>query len=163
MTFATGVLYLLQDEKGNPSNFSLCGFYANSAYHLDVLQISASATPVKWRGISVEFSGTEAGSIPTLTMAKNLTSSDLLNYHFVVCNNGIDTAEDGLIQPTLRWKDQNPCIEEGSWQSPGMVRVCVIGKKDMTAKQRQSIDNLVKGICNNCNMPDDAVVYHMGR
>ncbi len=163
MACTTGVLNLLQTEKGSSTQFSLSSYYVNSAYPLDVLRISSSATPFKWRGISVEFSGTEAGNISTLTMAKDLTSSDLLNYHFVIANGEADVSNDGLIEPTARWENQYPCTEEGSWQSPGIVRVCVIGKKDMTEKQKQSIVNLVEGICRNCQIPSDGVVYHMGR
>ncbi len=163
MVLTTGVLHLLQTEKVSSTQFSLTSYYVNSASALDVLRISSSATPIKWRGISVEFSNTDAGNISTLTMAKDLSSSDFLNYHFVVCNDYTDTADDGLIQPTARWENQFPCTEEGSWQSPGIVRICVIGKRDMTDKQRRSILNLVEGISRNCQIPSDAVVYHMGR
>lgn len=163
MATATGLLSLLQTEKGSSTQFSLSSYYVNSAYPLDVLRISSSATPFKWRGISVEFSDTEAGNISTLTMAKELTSSDLLNYHFVVCNDYTDEMEDGLIQSTARWENQYPCTEEGSWQSPGVVRICVIGQKAMTEKQRLSITNLVKGICHNCQIPADRVMYQMSK
>jgi hypothetical protein len=163
MTLTTGLLGMLQTEKGSSTQFSLSSYYVNSAYSLDVLSISSSAVPFKWRGINVESSGTEAGNISTLTLAKDLTSSDLLNYHFVICNGfstgGNGTENDGLIQPTQRWKSQFPCTEEGSWLMPGSVRICVIGKDEITANQQKSIERLVEGICHNCDIPAERVVY----
>jgi hypothetical protein len=163
MTLTTGLLGMLQTEKGSSTQFSLSSYYVNSGYSLDVLSISSSAVPFKWRGINVEISGTQAGNIETLAMAKELSSSDLLNYHFVICNDfsageeGSDN--DGLIQPTVRWQNQYPCTEEGQWQMPGYVRVCVISDGSLTAKQRKSIESLVEGICHNCDITADRVQY----
>ncbi|MFI4912073.1 MAG: hypothetical protein ACIAQZ_10450 [Sedimentisphaeraceae bacterium JB056] len=163
MTLTTGLLGMLQTEKGSSTQFSLSSYYVNSAYSLDVLSISSSAVPFKWRGVSLEKSSTEAGDISTLTLAKDLSSSDLLNYHFVICNGfgtgGEGTENDGLIQPTARWSNQYPCMEEGNWQMPGYVRICVIGDQKITAKQRKSIQSLIDGICHNCDISSDRVRY----
>lgn len=163
MALTTAVLCVLQTEKGISTQFSLSSYYVNSAYPLDVLRINSSAMPFRWRGVSVEFSGTEAGNISTLAMAKNLSSSDLLNFHFVICNGyltgGPGTSDDGLIQSTLRWENQYPCTEEGDWQNTTVVRICVVGKGFVTEKQRKSVMSLVDGICRNCDIPSDRVIY----
>ncbi len=159
MTLTTGLLGMLRPEKGSSTQFSLSSYYVNSSYSLDVLRISSSAVPFSWRGVSVETSGTEAGNISTLAMAKGLTSKDLLNYHFVIRNGEDGISEDGFIEPTTRWKEQFPCTEEGGWLFPGYVRICLIGKDSITEKQMQSLEDLVEGIRHNCDIPAEKVQY----
>ncbi len=163
MTLTTGLLGMLRNEKGSSTQFSLSSYYVNSAYSLDVLRISSNAVPFRWRGISVEQSNTEAGNISTLTMAKDLSSSDLLNYHFVILNGfntgGVGSEEDGLIEPTIRWQSQYPCTEEGNWMRPGYVRICVIGDGVITERQLQSVESLIAGICHNAGIDADRVQY----
>ena len=96
-----------------------------------------------------------------------LSSSDLLNYHFVISNGSFDGQQDlsldGLIEPTARWQSQFPCTEEGSWQKIDSIRVCIIGKgkDDVSEKQTQSILNLYKGLTTNYDIPLDRVDYNL--
>lgn len=165
MAVTSGLLFALQTEKGSSTLFSLSGYYVNSAYPLDVLRISSSATPFKWRGLSIEYSDTQQGDIASLAEAEELSSSDLLNYHFVISNGSIngntDPLIDGLIEPTVRWQSQFPCTEQGSWQKTDCVRICVIGDGKITEKQSKSILSLVEGLCVNYDIPLESVDYRI--
>jgi hypothetical protein len=112
-----------QSPSGGP--FSLAS-YTNLS---PVEQVSLSdkpADPANWNRIEISYSKTHLGNIKHLAASNGLSSSDDLNYHFVICNGSGET--DGLIQATDKWRMQRPCLAGGNWYGTGRtIRVCVIG------------------------------------
>ena len=104
-------------------------FSLSEYYHLvpieKVISSNIARSSSSWECIEVGYSGTKAGNIAQLASLSGLTSSENLNYHFVICN-GLG-GSDGQIQATEKWQRQWSSILDRSWYGTGQtIRICII-------------------------------------
>lgn len=124
MTVGAFVLMALDNKAISAGPFSLAS-YTNLNPVNDVARHISTLTPHDWQGVEVYYSKTNSGDIDALAKLARLSSSNDVNFHFVICNG--DGAVDGFIEATKRWQAQRPCLPGGNWYGDsGSIRICVI-------------------------------------
>ncbi len=124
MTVGAFVLMALDRKSISAGPFSLSS-YTNLNPVADVARHVSTLTPHGWEGVEVYYSKTGSGGIDALAQLEQISSSNDVNFHFVICNG--QGAVDGFIEATKRWQMQRPCLPGGNWYGDsGSIRVCVI-------------------------------------
>ncbi|MFC1763407.1 hypothetical protein ACFL6U_15180 [Planctomycetota bacterium] len=130
MTCGAIILMGLGNNPPSAGAFSLASYYK-----LDPpdAAVSACKTPILhgWQRIEITFSRTQGGDIEYLSSLEGLQNPSQLNAHFVVCN-GVK-GDDGLIQPTQRWKLQQPTRPQRNWGLQNQtISICVVADTPST-------------------------------
>jgi hypothetical protein len=138
MTTGAIVLMALGNHPPSAGTFTLSTYY-----RLDPIKQAADSrvtqTTSRWECIDVCYSGTKAGNIEQLASLSGLTSSDDINFHFIICN-GLG-GSDGLIQPSEKWQNQWSVIPDHTWYgSSRTIRICVVAD----AKSVRPTDSQIK-------------------
>jgi hypothetical protein len=126
VSMTIGALALMVVSKKSPSGgaFSLASYTTLDPVEQAALSVGW-ADSQSWNRIEVFYSHTSEGNIGRLAVLNGLTSSDDVNFHFVICNG--KGGADGQIQSTERWSRQRPCLPSGNWYGTSeTVRICVI-------------------------------------
>lgn len=124
MTVGAFVLMALDRKSISEGPFSLAS-YTNLNPVDEVARHISTLTPHEWQGVEVYYSRTDSGGIDALAKLEKLSSSNDVNFHFVICNG--EGAVDGFIGATKRWRTQRACLPGGNWYGDtGSIRICVI-------------------------------------
>jgi len=163
MTTGALVLMALDSKTPDAGAFSLASYTQLKGVN-DVLSTQAALNKNNWQRIEVSYSNTQAGNINSIALVSGLTSSDDVNYHFVVCNG--KGGENGLIQPTAKWKAQYPALANKSWYgSRNTIRVNVIANNSdavPTDSQIKRVNNLLDSLCQKCSIEPINIDYPQG-
>jgi len=163
-SMTTGAVVLMAMDGNAPSAkpFSLSTYY-----RLDdidkVINSEATQSADRWSRIEVYFSGTTAGNIEQLTSLSGLSSAEMLDCHFVVCN-GLG-GKDGQVEVTKKWQRQWSVIPSRTWYgTPQTIRICVVadGKdRPATNAQLRRVEHLVEKLARRFNI-DPASIFYPG-
>lgn len=135
MTAGAAVLMALDNQTISAGAFSLAS-YSSLGSISSVTQTRQAIAGDRWERIEVFYSNTKGGDLAQIASLAGLTSSDDLNFHFLVCNNL--GALDGQIQPTEKWLNQWSALPAAGWYgSNKTIRICVIGEKNTPASDYQ--------------------------
>lgn len=126
------------------------------------------ATRREWKYIVVHHSATTSGSVDSIheqhRRRKDATGNPWLGigYHFVIGNgNGMD---DGLAEPTFRWKQQLHGAHCGNAHYNGAgIGICLIGNFEdnpPTARQRRSLIRLIRYLSVRYEIGQSAIIGH---
>lgn len=160
MTIGAIVLMAMGGKPPSAGPFSLSTYY-----RLDPIAktITSEATQScdRWNCIEVYFSGTTAGNIEQLASLSGISSADLIDCHFVVCN-GLGGG-DGQVEPTKRWQKQWSVIPSRTWYgSPQTIRICVVAdgqKRIATNSQLRRVESLVDKLARRFDIEPDYIYY----
>lgn len=162
MTVGAVVLMAIGSNPPSAGPFSLSTYY-----RLDPIEqtIASEATQAsdRWNCIEVYFSGTAAGNIDQLASLSGLSSADLIDCHFVVCN-GLG-GSDGQVEATKRWQRQWSVIPSRTWYgTPQTIRICVVAdgqERLATNSQLRRTEHLVDKLARRFNI-EPGVIYYPG-
>ncbi len=158
MTVGGGVLMLLDRQGPSQGAFSLASYT-----RLDSVEnaLAHNGQTYAWDRIEVFYSQTPAGTLDTYAQWKQLSSTDELNFHFMIYN-GLEST-DGLIVSTNRWLKQRPCLPNKEWYGTSQtIRICVIGdgvKNLATDSQIRRTWNLIDKLKRRMNITSDNIVF----
>jgi len=125
MTFGALVLLGLDGRPLSAGAFSLASYSDLNSIE-QILSTVRESSPNRWDSIEIYYSNTSGGDIDQISSINGYTSSDDVNFHFLVCN-GYGRA-DGFIESSRKWENQWSCISGGDWFGSGRtVRICVVG------------------------------------
>lgn len=129
MTVGAAVLMLLDHQSISAGPFSLASY--SSLGSISTVTMTRQTTDSdRWDKIEVFYSNTKGGDLEQLAALNGLTSSDDLNFHFLICNSfGLD----GQIQPTEKWLNQWSALPGKVWYGGSKtIRICVVGEGKKT-------------------------------
>jgi hypothetical protein len=159
MTAGAAVLMALDNQSISAGAFSLASY--SSLGSIDSVTITRQpATADRWDRIEIYYSNTKGGDLAQIASLAGLTTSDDLNFHFLVCNSlgGLD----GQIQATEKWLNQWSALPSGGWYgSSKTIRVCVVGEKPEGASNYQvsRTEELVENLARSFNIPATSIHY----
>lgn len=160
MTLGAIILMILGNNPPSAGAFCLSTYYRLDS--ADKAVLSRTTPPLdRWKRIEIYYSGTRVGNIELLTSLEGQTSTKDINCHFVVCNGS--GGQDGEIQSTERWQNQQPIRPSQNWFGPDeTIRICVVadGKTAYpTDFQVKRVEALVETLCRKFNIPQQNVYY----
>ncbi len=118
---------VLDNKSISAGAFSLAS-YSSLGPISSVVTSRQAVTAERWDRIEVYYSNTNGGNVDQLASLSGLTSSDDVNFHFLVCNSL--GALDGQIESTEKWRNQWSALQGGTWYGTSKtVRICVIGRE----------------------------------
>lgn len=160
MTIGAIVLMALDNHSLSAGAFSLAG-YTNLNPIEQVTLNSVIPDKQKWDFIEVYYSGIESGDIEEITRFDGLTSSEDVNFHFLVCN-GTGGA-DGKIQATAKWRKQRAALSGQDWFGNNQtIRICVVadGLEFLpTDCQLKRVTGLVEVLARKFNISSQRISY----
>lgn len=118
----------------------------------------------RWTTIVIHHSATQRGSAKTFDQYHRQKGWDGLGYHFVI-GNGTET-RDGVIEIGPRWNLQKHgahCKTPDNYYNEHGIGICLVGdftRSGPTRKQLDSLDRLVRFLCQRCGIPAGRVVTH---
>jgi len=160
MTIGAIVLMAMGGKPPSAGPFSLSTYYKLDPIS-KTIDSEATQSSDRWNCIEVYFSGTTAGNIEQIASLSGISSADLIDCHFVVCN-GLGGG-DGQVEPTTRWQKQWSVIPSRTWYgTPQTIRVCVVGdgqKRFATNSQLRRVENLVDKLARKFDIEPDYIYY----
>ena len=160
MTIGATVLMALDNQSPSGGAFSLAS-YTNLNPIAQVALTITPADPENWNRIEICDSRKTAGNIEQLAESAGLSSSNNVNYHFVICNGA--GGSDGQIQPSEKWRWQRPCLPSGSWYGSGRtIRICTIADGSKTAPtdcQVKRTAALAEALARKFDIPSQQILY----
>jgi hypothetical protein len=160
MTLGAVVLMALGSNPPSAGPFCLSSYYRLDPVE-QAISSRAAQSNYRWNCIEIYYSNTRAGNIEQLASLSGLSSSEDINYHFVICN-GLG-ADDGQIQPTEKWQRQWSVLPERTWNgSSQTIRICVIAD-DKTVRptnlQIKRVESLVEALSRKFNIQPRDISY----
>jgi hypothetical protein len=148
MTAGAAVLMALDNQSISAGAFSLASY--SSLGSIESVTITRQATSAdRWNQVEVYFSNTKGGDLAQIASVAGLTSTDDLNFHFLVCNSLGDI--DGRIQATEKWLNQWSALPAAGWYgTTKTIRICVVGDKTegasdyQTSRTEELVENLAR-------------------
>jgi hypothetical protein len=160
MTVGAVLLMAMGSNPPTAGPFSLSTYYRLDPIEQTITS-EATQTADRWNCIEVYFSGTAGGNIEQLASLSGISSADLLDCHFVVCN-GLG-AKDGQVEPTTRWQKQWSVIPSRSWYgTPQTIRICVVADghdRLATNSQLRRVESLVDKLARRFDIAPAAIYY----
>ncbi len=160
MTVGATVLMALDNQSPSGGAFSLAS-YTNLNPIAQVALTITPADPENWNRIEICYNKMPADNIEQLAESVGLSSSNDVNYHFVICNGA--GGSDGQIQPSEKWRWQRPCLPSGNWYgSSQTVRICTIANGSKTTPtdcQVKRTAALVEALARNFNISSQQISY----
>jgi hypothetical protein len=162
MTVGAIALVAMGGKPLSAGPFSLSTYYRLDPIEKTIISEATQASD-RWNRIEVYFSGTTAGNIEQLTSLSGISSADLIDCHFVICN-GLG-GKDGQVEPTKRWQRQWSVIPSRTWYgTPQTIRICVVAdghQRLATNSQLRRTEQLVDRLARRFNI-DPASIYYPG-
>jgi hypothetical protein len=160
MTLGAVVLMVLGNNPPSAGPFCLSSYYRLDPVE-QAISSQAAQSHYRWNCIEIYYSNTAAGNIEQLASLSGLSSSEDINYHFVICN-GLG-GDDGQIQPTEKWQRQWSVLPEQTWYgSSQTIRICVIAD-DKTVRptnlQIKRVESLVETLSRKFNIQPQYIYY----
>lgn len=160
MTIGAIILMALDNHSLTAGAFSLAG-YTNLDPIEQVTLNSVMLDKQKWDFIEVYYSGTDAGDIEEVARFNGLSSSEDVNFHFLICN-GIG-GTDGKIQATTKWRKQRAALGgQDFFGNNRTVRICVVadGLKSLpTDSQLKRATELVEVLARKFDVSPQRISY----
>ncbi len=127
MTAGAAILMALDNKSISAGAFSLAS-YSSLGPISSVVASRQAVSADRWNRIEIFYSNTDGGNIEQIASLSGLSSSDDVNFHFLVCNSL--GALDGQIEATQKWRNQWSALAGGTWYGTSKtIRICVIGRK----------------------------------
>jgi hypothetical protein len=160
MTLGAVVLMALGSNPPSAGPFCLSNYYRLDPVDQSIPSQTAQSR-YRWNCIEIYYSNTTAGNLEQLASLSGLSSTEDLNYHFVVCN-GLG-GEDGQILPTEKWQKQWSIVPGQTWYgSSQTIRICVIAD-DKTARptdlQIKRVEALVEALSRKFDIQPQYIYY----
>jgi hypothetical protein len=135
MTLGAALLMALDSQSITAGAFSLAS-YSSLGSISSVTETRQAVSTDRWNRIEVFYSNTKGGDLAQLASLAGLSSSEDLNFHFLICNSL--GALDGQIQSTEKWLNQWSALPGTTWYgSNKTIRICVIGERKTPASDYQ--------------------------
>ncbi|MFA5422717.1 MAG: hypothetical protein WC374_02545 [Phycisphaerae bacterium] len=162
MTVAAILLLVMGSNPPSAGPFSLSTYYRLDPISNSVIS-DATQSADRWNCIEIYYSGSTAGNIEQLASLSGITSPDLIDCHFVVCN-GLG-GSDGQVETTARWKKQWSVLSSRTWYgTPQTIRICVVGDANhrlATSSQIRRVEHLVDTLARKFDI-EPASIYYPG-
>jgi hypothetical protein len=162
MTIGAVILMAMSGSPPSAGPFSLSTYYRLDPIEQIILS-EATQSSDRWNCIEVYFSGTTAGNIDQLASVSGLSSADLIDCHFVVCN-GLG-GKDGQVEATKKWQRQWAVIPSRTWYgTPQTIRICVVADGQdrlATNSQLRRTERLADKLARRFNI-DPVSIYYPG-
>ncbi|MDD5135191.1 MAG: hypothetical protein PHP01_07260 [Phycisphaerae bacterium] len=159
MTAGAALLMTLDHQSIPAGVFSLAS-YSSLGPIADIIHAKEATNRNRWNKIEVFYSNTKGGNLEQMASLSGLTSSDDLNFHFLVCNSL--GAVDGQIQPTEKWINQWSALPGGIWYgSSTTIRICIISETNKTASDYQisRAEELIDALSRKFNILPSNIVH----
>lgn len=160
MTVGALVLMALDNHSITAGAFSLAS-YTNLSPVEKIASDSLRSKVQQWDYIEVYYSGTISGNVDQLAKFAGLSSSEEVNFHFLVCNG--TGCQDGRIQATARWNSQAAALPATNWTGPSQtIRICVVAdgvRALATDTQIQRTTDMAESLAREFNIPKDNISY----
>lgn len=153
MTAGAAVLMLLGNNPPSAGAFCLSSYYTLAATE-KLINSTVPQAKDRWSRIEICYSGTSWGNRELLAKTMGLPSTDLLPYHFVICNGS--GGQDGQILPTAAWDLQRFVWDRSGRPSVGTIRICIVADCRTaypTDTQIKRVDCLVEALCKRFYIP----------
>jgi len=162
MTAGAAILMALDHQSISAGAFSLAS-YSSLGPISDIIMSKEPVNIGRWDKIEVFYSNTKGGNLNQLASLNGLSSSEDLNFHFLICNSlgGID----GQIQATEKWLNQWSAIPGGTWYGGNnTIRICVIseGQKAASDYQMSRAQELIQALSRKLNIEKTNISYPKG-
>lgn len=162
MTAGAAILMALDHQTISAGAFSLAS-YSSLGPISEIIATNEPTNNRRWDKIEVFYSNTKGGNLNQLVSLSGLSSSEDLNFHFLVLNSlgGID----GQIQATAKWLNQWSAIPGGTWYGSGnTIRICVIGEGQKAASdyQMSRTEELIQELSRKFNIEKSNISYPKG-
>ena len=163
MTLGAIILMALDSKSISGGAFSLAS-YSSLGSIKQAITVQNSASARRWERIEVFYSKTSGGNLEQLASLSGLTSSEDVNFHFLLCNGlgGID----GQIFTTEKWLRQWSSLPDGAWNGgERTIRICVIASstaKPLTGSQLTRTAELIETLARKFNIDHNNILYPAG-
>ncbi len=158
MTIGALVLMALDKQSLTAGPFSLAS-YTNLNPVEKIASESLISEAQHWDFVEVYYSGTTAGDINQIAKFNGLSSSEDVNFHFVVCNGD----RDGNIESTVKWGKQRAALPGQDWFGDNQtIRICVVAdgvRALATDCQIQRTTDLVEELARDFNISKKKIAY----
>jgi hypothetical protein len=158
MTIGALVLMALDKQSLTAGPFSLASYTKLSPIET-IATGSLTSAAEHWDFVEIYYSGTMAGDIEQLAKFNGLSSSEDVNFHFIVCNGDLD----GNIESTVKWGKQRAALPGQDWFGDSQtIRICVVAdgvRALATDCQIQRTTDLVEELARDFNISKKSITY----
>ncbi|MCK5564803.1 MAG: hypothetical protein KAJ07_06115 [Planctomycetes bacterium] len=158
MTIGALVLMALDKQSLTAGPFSLAS-YTNLNPVEKIATESLISEAQHWDFVEIYYSGTMAGDIEQLAKFNGLSSSEDVNFHFLVCNGN----RDGNIDSSMKWWKQRAALPGQDWFGDSQtIRICVVADGVRTLAtdcQIQRTNDLVEELARDFNISKKSIAY----
>jgi hypothetical protein len=119
----------------------------------------------RWKAIVIHHSGQPFGSPTSIADEHAKLGFRGLGHHFIIGNGS--PMDDGELHVGFRWLDQLPGAhaagDQGEWHNQHSISITLVGngdRKPFTRAQLARLDQLLRALCRELDIPADRVYLH---